>query len=140
MRSFEFEAVTPTESLYHVTLTKYVPSIKKKGLVPLIKGTNWVRRGGGAYQEPYIFAFENENDALRWAARWDWSLTQDMGSGTVSVVKFKPIPDWEIDDADPLSQAGANGRWLKIQRIVPAQNIESIMVFDKKNMKKLKPL
>ena len=121
----------PTGDLYHVTRTEEVPSIQKKGLIPLFRGTNWVkagnkeRLGGGK-----IYVFENEMDARRWAARMEWAFYQKFGGGKISIVKIKPDGSkWLVDTNDPLSQHGSKGKWLKREGRVPAKAISSAAVF-----------
>ena len=103
------------QTLYHVTPTKNVGKIKKRGIAPM-QPTNWVQSGSGARYGNIgeIFAFEHPADAIQWAAKMDWSLFKSMGSGKISVVVFEADMDaWEEDTADPIGQAGRRGRWLK---------------------------
>ena len=112
--------------LYHVTLSKNVDKIKKKGILPL-QTSNWVQAGNKKrYGDGSIFAFEHKKDAIRWAARWDWDLNKKMGTGDVSILTFEsPISDWSEDTADPLGQAGKSGKWLKRKEMVPVSAIKS---------------
>ena len=111
--------------LYHVTKTSNVGKIRKKGILPM-QPTNWAQSGSrkryGNIGE--IFAFDSPADAIRWAAKWDWSLSQDLGSGKVSIVVFDTdLDDWEEDTADPLGQASNEGRWLKSHKSVKPKQI-----------------
>lgn len=121
MRLLEFE-----DQIYHVTHTKSVPSIMKKGVLPLQK-SNWVRAGSKErYGEGEIFAFTNKTDALRWAAKMDWDFNKTIGSGKISILTIANGQDWDIDDADPLSQTTNKGKWLKSRkRIRPEQIIKA---------------
>jgi hypothetical protein len=100
--------------LYHCTLTKHVKSIEKKGIL-ILQTSNWVKAGDQSrYGGGYIFAFTALKDAYRWALKWDWSISSKMGSGKISIIEFAGDPaTWEIDDADPFSQALNQGQWLK---------------------------
>ena len=103
------------DALYHVTFTKHVPSIRKKGILPL-QTSNWVKaKDGSRYGGGNIFAFTHKDDAVRWAGRMDWDNHNGLGTGKVSIVKIAPQEGdkWERDTADPLSQAGAAGQWMK---------------------------
>lgn len=110
-------------TLYHVTSTKYVPDILKNGILPL-KTSNWIKAGD---QERYgggnIFCMSHLADAVRWAGKMDWEFNKTLGSGQISIVEFNDdLSTWKVDDADPLSQAGAAGKWLKkFGRVKPEQ-------------------
>jgi len=123
--------------LYHVTRTSLVPKIRKQGILPM-QSSNWIQRGSGErYGAGEVFAFEAVSDAVRWAAKWDWILSQSLGSGKVSIIEFFARPTlperarvhekaggWTVDTADPISQAGSEGRWFKsISKVWPDQII-----------------
>lgn len=113
------------EHMFHVTHTKLVDKIKKKGLL-MMQTSNWVRAGDrDRYGAGEIYAFEKEADAKRWAARMDWEFNRTMGSGKISIIKMKSSKGWRVDDNDPLSQASAEGKWLKREGRVPAEEIVS---------------
>jgi len=98
---------------FHVTIDKNAKKIAKKGIVPL-QPSNWVRTvDRKRYGKGEIFAFDNQIDAVRWGGRMDWEFNKKMGSGKIVIVEFTDDTEWEVDDADPLSQAGRNGNWLK---------------------------
>jgi len=107
--------------VYHVAETKNVRSIRKRGLRRFMP-SNWIKAGSKErYGGGEIFAFESEHDAIRWAGRMDWDLHQSTGTGKISVITVSaPNHVWTVDEADPLSQAGARGRWLKSEMPVPA--------------------
>jgi len=118
-----------SKTLYHVTLSKRVPSIKKKGLLPL-QPSNWVKAGDKSrYGEGELFAFSDKKDAIRWAAKMDWEFNKTMGSGNVSIITFTDNHDWDIDDADPIAQAGKSGSFLKRRGKVDADQITGIEPF-----------
>jgi len=123
MRERDFN---PTDTLYHVTQTKNVNSIKQKGIL-LLQPSNWIQAGSKErYGDGSIFAFEDMGDAVRWAAKWDWDLNKNIGTGKISVLSFvSNKKDWKADVADPIGQAGAKGKWLKNIRSVPAKDIKS---------------
>jgi len=104
----------PESVLYHVALTKHVPSILQKGITHF-NPSNWIKAGSKQrYGEGDIYAFEDERDAIRWAAKMDWEFHKKMGSGNVSVIQFTADKnDWREDTVDPIGQAGASGKWLK---------------------------
>ena len=110
--------------LYHVTETRNVSKIKKKGLLGM-QPSNWVQAGSGErYGNGEIYAFENVEDALRWALKFDWEVSKGLGSGKVSVVEIKPDGiEWEVDKNDPLGQAAAKGKWLKRTHVVDPKYI-----------------
>ena len=112
-----------TGKLYHVAATSNVPKIQHKGILPL-QTSNWIQAGTGErYGGGYIFAFDHINDAVRWAAKWDWDKNQTMGSKKISIIAFTDdLANWQEDDADPIAHAGSSGRWFKKQgRVKPEQ-------------------
>lgn len=123
MRLYEIKQ----EEIFHVTHTDRLPSIMKKGLIPMQK-SNWIQAGNKErYGSGEIFAFTNKQDAIRWAARMDWEFNKEIGSGNVSILTIKDSgEDWEIDDADPLSQVTNKGKWIKkFTRIKPEQIVKA---------------
>lgn len=125
------------EVLYHVTHTKLIPKIKKEGL-KRFQASNWLQRGSKErYGEGEVFAFENRIDAIRWASKMDWDFNQATGSGKISIVTFKPEGEWEVDDADPMAQAGAYGEWYKTFTPQPPENIVSVEPLTNKVVKEL---
>ena len=117
---------TPSK-LYHVTHTKHVPKIMKKGILP-VQTSNWVqgREGGDRFGGGEIYAFENPSDAVRWAFKMEWGFYTSTGKGKISIITFAPGDGkWEVDTNDPLGQASASGRWLKSYGRVPPENILS---------------
>ena len=125
------------EYLYHVTYTDKIPKIKKEGLIPM-KMSNWVTGGGDRYGKGEIYAFDNMTDAARWAAGMDWDVNKDMGSGKISIIKFRNTSrDWEQDMNDPLKQSSNMGKWWKkFTRIMP-EDIVSAIPFTTEMAKKL---
>jgi hypothetical protein len=116
--------IESSKYIYHVTETANVPLIKKKGLT-VFNPTNWVmakdqsRYGTGTD----IYAFENIEDAMRWALKMDWEFNKGIGTGKISIITIKKTGDWEVDKADPLSQAGAKGKWLKHLGVIKPENV-----------------
>jgi hypothetical protein len=108
---------------YHVTLKKHLDRIRKQGLRPM-QTSNWVHQGDPSKRQGAgeIYAFEHPEDATRWAGRMDWELNKKFGSGDISILGLRPSPKdkWLVDEADPLSQAGAKGKWWKqMQHVGP---------------------
>ena len=129
-QALQASAKTAGQTLYHVTRTEKVPKIKAKGILPL-QTSNWTKgEGGERYGEGEIYAFDNLQDAVRWAAKMDWDFNQQMGSGKISIVEFDSGNlKWEIDENDPISQATAKGNWLKAHGSVkPAQIKKAVPV------------
>lgn len=135
---FYAEGVVPTGPLYHVTLTKHVPSIQKKGLLPM-QTSNWVKAADKKrYGNGEIYTFEHLADAVRWAAKWDYELTKKLGSGDVSILTLKSDADWDVDDADPISQASGKGRWFKLAGKIDPEAITDAKKFTPDMLKHLK--
>ena len=129
--------------LYHVTLTKHLPAIAREGLVRR-QTSNWKMGSetGKRYGKGDVYAFESKLDAFNWALKWDWDLTREyrspeeasfvVGSGKVAILEIKNVfDDWQLDENDPVSQSGANGRWLKRPGDIGPEYILSAQVFDK---------
>jgi hypothetical protein len=128
-----------TGSIYHVTHTKLVPKIQKEGLRPM-QTSNWVKQGSGErYGKGEINSFENPNDALRWAAKMDWTFNKATGSGKVSIIKLdRGSEPWKADTtSDPLGQAMSKGKWLKYAGGIPADRIQSVTQFKPEHVKYL---
>lgn len=112
-----------TDVLYHVTFTASIPSIRSRGLVPF-RTSNWIKSGDRSrYGDGSIYAFTHRYDAIRWAGRMDWEFHRATGTGKIAIITMESgLTRWVSDDADPLSQAGAHGSWLKCtQRVGPEQ-------------------
>lgn len=118
------KAIHGSANYYHVTFTKNVNKIKKKGLLTF-QTTNWVKGTGDRYGEGQVFVFENEKDAIRWAAKMDWSFNQTMGSGKVSIVLIGDVIDWEEDASDPIGHLGSHGKWFKRYKRVDPKDVIS---------------
>jgi hypothetical protein len=117
--------------LWHVTFTRNVPRIRKRGILTY-QTTNWVRPDGSRHGDGSIHAFESEADALRWAGKMDWHHHKETGSGRISLVGFEAAaPFWEEDLADPLTRAGSEGRWLKSRKCVSPERILGARAFDR---------
>jgi hypothetical protein len=111
--------------VYHVTATANVPNIQQGG-IKMNQPSVWeaAARPGKNYGKGQVYAFENEADARRWAARTDFDFNKQTGSGKVSIVKLDPSKnDWKEDTNDPLSHLGSKGRWLKSKTAVPASSV-----------------
>jgi 2'-5' RNA ligase len=110
--------------LYHVTHTHHVEGIKKDGLKPM-QTSNWVKAADSSrYGGGKVHAFEHYHDAVRWAGKMDWQFNKGMGTGKVSIVKFKHDGgDWEEDHSDPIAQADKKGRWLKRTASVKPEHV-----------------
>ncbi len=120
-------------TLYHVTLEKNVPSIRKHGIRPQKKAM-WVGAFGQRLApKDAIFAFDNFDDAGRWAFKTQY----DMGQPAV-VLEFKDdSPLWQ---PDPHWQGGlSKGQWLTRREwaqgypaVVGPEQIHGIVTLDSK--------
>lgn len=116
--------------LYHVTFTRNVRRIKKHGILTF-QTTNWVNGNGSRYGDGSIYAFESEHDAIRWAAKMDWDHYRKTGSGEIVILSFMGVVEkWEVDHADPLSQCGSKGRWLKSRCPIDPTSIYGARTFN----------
>jgi hypothetical protein len=135
MRFFELNE-NIANTLYHVTATKNIPGIKAKGLL-MMQPSNWIKAADKErYGQGEIYAFENETDAHRWAAKMDWEFNKTLGSGKISVVTFKDTDIWQQDHNDPIGQAGAKGKWLKKVGKISPEKIIDIKPFTKADIQK----
>ncbi|MAH46197.1 hypothetical protein CMI37_10225, partial [Candidatus Pacearchaeota archaeon] len=114
------------KSIYHVTQTKSIPSIKKTGVIPH-QPSHWIKSGNKTrYGEGEIFAFENKENAAKWAMKMDWEEQKDLGTGKISVVQAEKTGNWQRDTADPLAQANAKGQWLKKRGTIKPEQIQAV--------------
>jgi len=130
------EAADPSNNLYHVTHTKYVPNIQKNGIRPMGAPSNWVQQGSGdRYGMGEIYVFTSKEDAKKWAGRMDWDFNQTIGSGEISIITLNhpADQDFEKDEADPMSQAGQQGEWLKTYEPISPENIVDVQAFKSMN-------
>lgn len=114
--------------LYHVTRSEKVSKIKAEGILPL-QESNWIKREDNErYGEGEIFAMNDPTDAVRWAGKMDWEFNKEMGTGKISIVVFRPGKEkWEVDTADPMSQGGNKGQWLKAHGMIPVAQIKAVV-------------
>jgi hypothetical protein len=91
------------DPVYHVTFSKSLPDIQKRGLDPL-SGSLWEKGPFGTgkpYQDqPSVFSFQDPEEALRWASKMRWEWRDDIsGSSDISIVKLRGGDKWEPDPA-----------------------------------------
>lgn len=116
--------------LFHVTFTKNVDNIKKKGLEQF-HPSNWVKGPGGSrYNEDAgVFAFDNPEDAINWASK----MRFDHKQTPISIVRLTIDPDnpiWDEDPAqDPIMRATLKGRALKSSQNINAERIVDAVDF-----------
>jgi 5'(3')-deoxyribonucleotidase len=112
--------------LYHVTFTKNVPNIKKKGLVQF-QPSNWVKGpGGDRYNNDIagIFAFDHPEDALNWAGKMEWEFRDT--DKDMSIVRIDMEDFWEDDPAeDPFVSNKGKARYSK--RNISADKIIDVL-------------
>ena len=112
--------------LYHVTFTKNVPNIKKKGLVQF-QPSNWVKGpGGDRYNNDIagIFAFDHPEDALNWAGKMEWEFRDT--DKDISIVRIDMEDFWEDDPAeDPFVSNKGKARYSK--RNISADKIIDVL-------------
>lgn len=130
------------EHIYHVTHTKNVPSIQKKGLLPM-RTSNWVKAGDNSrYGGGEVHAFTHKDDAKAWAGKMDWAHNKTLGSGKISIITSHRPSDREFaqDTNDPLSQAGRKGDWIKTSGSIHPKHIVSVEPYMPKKMGESKDL
>jgi len=89
------------DPLYHVTFSKNLPEIQKRGLDPL-SASLWRHAGTGErYQDqPSVFSFRDPEEALRWAWKMEWEFRDDISDPSdISIVKLRGGDKWESDPA-----------------------------------------
>lgn len=124
------EAATP-KYLYHATFTKYVPSIKKMGLVQFASPSNWVKgKDKTRYNEDAgIFAFEHPRDAFGWA----FHMQFEHGQPT-SIIRIKVGDTWEDDPShDPHLKMGKGRAVVSHANIKPESVVDSFDLKDFSN-------
>jgi hypothetical protein len=116
--------------LYHVTYTKNISSIKRKGL-NLNNHSNWKK--GDAYGEDYgkgyVYAMTSLKDAVNWGFKMYFDkLGTYSPDGRISIIKIKNSGDWEKDNDD--ITVSRSGDWLKTKREIPAEDVLDSIVVD----------
>jgi hypothetical protein len=133
MTILEKDSPIAKKYLYHVTFTKNVPNIKKKGLVQF-QPSNWVKGpGGDRYNNDIagIFAFDHPEDALNWAGKMEWEFRDK--DKDMSIVRIDMEDFWEDDPAeDPFVSNKGKARYSN--RNISADKI--IDVLDMSGIKK----
>ena len=110
--------------LYHITDKKHVPKIRREGLVPM-QTSNWVMGDDSRYGRGEIYAFESRKDAIKWGFKMEWEFYQELGGGNIYLISLLEKGEWEVDESDPISQAGAEGKWLKkMEHVLPSDIID----------------
>lgn len=114
--------------LYHVTFTKNVLNILKKGLLQL-EPSNWVKGDSDTRynDEAGLFAFENAEDAVNWANKMQFDF-QDRGT---SIVRINPSEFWHQDPSQDLSLMFGKGRSMRSQRNVDPLDVIDVFDVDK---------
>lgn len=120
--------VTDSQYLFHVTYTRNVPNIKKKGLIQF-QPSNWVRGDSDTrYNEDAgIFAFTDPEDATKWA----FKMKFDMEDKDISIIRFDYSDDWEDDPSqDPILALTSKGRAVRSKMNIPAEKIIDAFEFN----------
>ena len=127
----EMDKLVPSEPeyLYHATLTKNLPRIRKEGLSPLQPSLYKKAGTGQRYQEkPAIFAFSDPEKATRWAQRMiaqggKESRSGEFIPGEVSIIKIKREKGWKPDPSgDPdLLEKGETRSFQFEGRLMPEE-------------------
>ena len=127
----EKQPTTAKKYLYHVTFTKNVPNIKKKGLIQF-QPSNWVKGpGGDRYNNDIagIFAFDHPEDALNWAGKMEWEFRDT--DKDMSIVRIDMEDFWEDDPAeDPFVSNKGKARYsprdIKADKIIDVLDMSGI--------------
>lgn len=114
---------------YHVTFTDNVSQIRKEGIISG-KPANWVRHGNSkTYETGEVNAFNNLDDAIRWAGMMDWEFNQEFGNGKLSIIEFTPGDSpWVTDtESGPLQRGTYGGDWLRSPKPIAPHQIERVI-------------
>ena len=115
------------DPVYHVTFSKSLPYIQKRGLDPL-SGSLWQQAGTRErYQDqPSVFSFQDPEEALRWASKMKWEFSDDVsGSSDISIVKLRGGDKWEPDPAAGGPDIGKTS--MRSLGLVPSSDILEVM-------------
>ena len=126
------------DDIYHVTFTKNLPDIQKRGLDPLSQSL-WAKQETGEryQQEPSVYGFTNPEDALSWAGRMSWDFRDEAGKHSdYSIIRLKGGEHWEDDPSEDHRLTGARpsapedrGRSVRYQGHIKPEDIVSITQF-----------
>ena len=125
------EMASKSPYVYHVTFSDKVPSIKKKGLLPL-QTSNWKKNDGKAdryNKEGGVFAFRDPEDAYRWAFKQNWDFDEP-----VAIVKIKGKDQWHLDPSEDIHLKMGKGEAVRsIDSVKPEDIAGSVEFADFKN-------
>ena len=115
---------------FHVTADEFLDKILEEGISPQ-EFSQWKGRAGQEIKTAgYIYAFSSMDDAVRWALRLGWQLSESLGTKlhfmeTYIVVfedeeeNWEPDPHWE----------NMTGNWMRsASKVEPSQIIDVINV------------
>ena len=128
MKLHELTEAANEQFVYHVTPSKYVASIKEKGLLPIAPHgtTNWVKASGDRYQDdPSVYAFRDPEDAYRWAFKHNWDMKED-----VAIVKIRNSDQWHRDPSEDIMLQMGKGEALRSMERVPPEDVLGSVEFD----------
>ena len=122
------------DDVYHVTVTRNLPSIQEKGLNPLSESL-WLKQGTGEryQQEPSIYSFSDPEDALQWASKmrndFDIDPADYFSDADISILRLRGGKHWDPDPSEDMSLPGSSRRSL--QPIAP----EDVLVLELQHLK-----
>lgn len=124
--------------MFHVTTTVNAQRILSTGIQPghepqWLQAGNMKRYG----KKGLVYAFQRRLDAYRWAGKMDWDKHGGMGTGGISIVKFRSPDGWKRDKADPLTQSSYVGPWLKRKEGVSANDVVGMQRYTPRMVKRL---
>jgi len=127
------EMASKSPYVYHVTFSDKVPSIKKKGLLPL-QTSNWKKGDDSrANEEGGVFAFRDPEDAYRWAFKQNWDFKEP-----VAIVKIKGKDQWDLDPSEDIHLKLGKGEAVRsMERVKPEDIVGSVEFADFKNPQEL---
>jgi len=125
-----FFKISPNE-LYHVTKSRNVKSIQKKGIIPRERPEYQGSWGQDIrMKKDVVYAFETFGSAYAFAHRFAWD-----GKTKMSILTFKKSGKWAEDKHWEAQMAKPTGRWLYRKGEIPPEDIIKVEPFDIKMAK-----
>ena len=129
--SYQLEP-TGLKTLYHVTPTKNLSTIKRVGLIPF-QDTLWKDNEGNRLGDGSVFAFESLEDAQDWKRKIETDPGLPFDDATILKIDNKD-DRWNEDVAElpsgkivPMNIMGPDaGRWFKRNETVKPENISVV--------------
>jgi hypothetical protein len=114
--------------LYHVTTLKNALKVLRQGIKPG-QPQIWCKKTMGAFEKGWIYAFDDQLDAVRWAFKTDWDLNTGRipAMEPVVIIEFETDIDHWVRDMH-IESSSYRGKWYKSKISVLPDDIRNVMM------------